>query len=318
MAGASSMPDDGRRSLEAVADVTYVAREAPMTAEDARCTLRSVEVVAVTPKLIPRFDRALLDFLPTLRGLALYATGYDFLDVDLLRRHGVTVSVLPNYATEAVAEHGISLLLGLSCRLHLANDRARGLAPVGVSLRGFELRGQTLGVIGVGRIGGRVAQLARAFGMRTLGFDRRPRRLPGVHPAGLRELLASSDAVMLCCSRDRGAAYVLGRRELWQCRQGAVIVNVGRPGLVDSEAVAELLRSRRLRGYAVDDAVFDVVTHADLICEGRVLQTGHSAWWRDQVLVRGGVMWAEHTRRLAIGDPIDVVNPCGAYEKLAG
>ena len=316
--GASSMPVDGRQALEGVADVSYLVRRGPMTAEDARLALHNAEVAALTPKVAPHFDRALLRSLPRLRGLVLYATGHDFLDVDLLDEHGIAVSVLPRYSTEAVAEHGIALLLGLSCRLHLANDRSRGLVPSDVSLRGFELHGRTLGVIGVGRIGGRVAQLARAFGMRVLGYDRRSGAPHGVEPESLGELLARSDAVVVCCSCERGAPYLIGRRELRRLRDGAVLVNVGRAALVDHEAVAEALRAGRLRGYGVDDAVFDVSTHADLIREGRVLQTGHSAWWRDEVLDRGGGMWAEHLRRMVIGDPVDVVNSPPMRVELAG
>jgi phosphoglycerate dehydrogenase-like enzyme len=210
------------------------------------------------------------------------------------------------------------MLLGLSCRVHLANDRSRGMTGADVSLRGFELRDRTLGVIGTGRIGRRVGELARAFGMRVLGHDPNVRQLPGVEPVGLRELLTRSDAVVLCCSYQREAPPTLGSRELIWCRPGAVVVNVSRAALVDHDAVAVALRTRQLRGYAIDDAVFSLDAHDDLVREGRVLQTGHSAWWRDETLARGGVMWAEQIRRLAIGDPVDVVNPPRRLEQLAG
>lgn len=313
--GATSMAAAGRRELEAVADVTYLVRGGPMSGDDARLACRDAEVVALTPKVAPDFDEALLRALPALRGLAVYATGYDFLDIDLLARRGVMVSVLPDYSTEAVAEHAIALLLALSCRLHLANDRSRRLCPPGVSLRGFELRGRSVGIVGVGRIGGRVAELARAFGMRVVGHDRRTRLVPGVAMVSLDELLRDSDAVVVSCPYERGASALIRQRELRCLREGAVLVNVGRAALVDHDAVADAVRSRRLRGYAVDDAVFD--PGADIVQEGRVLQTGHSAWWRDEVLARGGAMWAEHTRRLAIGEPVAVVNaPGGALSRL--
>jgi len=317
-AGTDSMPEQSRRALEAVAEVTYVVRDRSMSKDDARLALRGAAVVAATPLVVPQFDRRLLHSLPNLRGLAMYATGYDYLDVELLTEFGVTVSLLPHFATESVAEHAIAMLLGLSCRVHLANDRSRGMTPADVSLRGFELRGRTLGVIGTGRIGSRVAELARAFGMRVLGHDPGVRLLPGVEQVGLRELLMRSDAVVLCCPYERGAPPVLGARELGWCRQGAVVVNISRPTLVDNEAVAIALRTRRLRGYAVDDAVFGLDAYGDLVREGRVLQTGHSAWWRDEALARGGVMWAEQIRRLAIGDPVDVIVPRPRVERLAG
>lgn len=305
--GETSMAAAGRHALEAVADVRYLTRGGPMTRADALLALRDADVVAATPKVAPVFDEPLLRSLPALRGLALYATGHDFLDVDLLDRYGVAVSVLPDYSTEAVAEHAIGLLLGLACRLHLANDRSRRAVAADVSLRGFELRGRTAGIVGVGRIGGRVAELAHAFGMRVVGHDRRDRVLPQGAMVGFDELLGDSDVVVVSCPYQRGQPPLIGPAELARIRAGAVLVNVGRAALVDHAAVADALRSRRLRGYAVDDAVYP--PGADIVREGRVLQTGHSAWWRDEVLDRGGLMWADHTRRLAVGDPVDVVSP---------
>jgi lactate dehydrogenase-like 2-hydroxyacid dehydrogenase len=343
--GQTSIPAPARRSIEAVADVTYVARPDRLSPGDARRVLRDADIVAVTPKVAPRFDRDLLRSLPRLRGLALYATGYDLLDLDLLSRHGVRVCSLPHYSTEAVAQHALALLLALACRVHLANDRSRGLVPDTVSLRGFELAGRSLGVIGFGRIGRRVAALAAgAFQMPVLAYDRRWHTVapaspaPGSTPAttvtssshgspitvarvDLHGLLDACDTLVLCCSRDPGAPPVLGPAELRHIRHGAVLVNVGRPELVDHQALVPLLRSGKLRGYAVDDVVFgpgDGEVHTDLLREGRVLQTGHSAWWRDEVLERGGRMWAEVIRRLALDDPVDVVGFAVPAEKAAG
>jgi phosphoglycerate dehydrogenase-like enzyme len=339
--GQASMPAPARRSIEAVADVTYVARPDTLSPDDARRVLHDADIVAVTPKVAPRFDGDLLWSLPRLRGLALYATGYDLLDLDLLSRHGVRVCSLPRYSTEAVAQHALALLLALACRVHLANDRSRGLVADTVSLRGFELAGRSLGVIGFGRIGRRVAALADAFQMHVLAYDRRwhtvppaPGRPPSTRATSsthaapftiarveLHPLLDACDTLVLCCSRAYRAPPVLGPAELRHIRHGAVLVNVGRPELVDHQALVPLLRSGKLRGYAVDDVVFgpgDGGAHADLLREGRVLQTGHSAWWRDEVLERGGRMWAEAIRRLALDEPVDIVGFAAPAEKAAG
>jgi phosphoglycerate dehydrogenase-like enzyme len=344
--GEASMPAPARRSIEAVADVTYIARPDALSPDEARRALGEADIVAVTPKVAPRFDADLLRSLPRLRGLVLYATGCDLLDLDLLSRHGIRVCSLPRYSTEAVAQHALALLLALACRVHLANDRSRGLVAATVSLRGFELAGRSLGVIGFGRIGRRVATLADAFRMPVLAYDRRwshdptaPGDLPvpssgravparaaasasaSVRNVELQPLLESCDTLVLCCSRDHGAPPVLGEAELRHIRPGAVLVNVGRPELVDHRALVPLLRSGRLRGYAVDDVVFgpgDGSGHADLVREGRVLQTGHSAWWRDEVLERGGWMWAEAIRQLALGEPVDIVDLAAPPEAAVG
>jgi phosphoglycerate dehydrogenase-like enzyme len=124
---------------------------------------------------------------------------------------------------------------------------------------------------------------------------------------GLTDLLARSDALVVCASRAFQAPPALGDGELRRMRRGALLVNVSRALLVDTAAAVAAVRDGRLRGYAVDDAVIDPETDGDLLAEGRVLQTGHSAWWRDEVLERGRRMWARHLLAASVGRPLDVV-----------
>lgn len=307
--GRATLPDEGALRIESVADVTYVPCPEGLTRQAAASVFAGAEVVAFTPKVAPPVDEPLLAALPGLRGIALYATGYDFLDLELLHRYGVVLSHLPEYSTVSVAEHALGLLLTLSRRIHLANDRSRALVPQGTSLRGFELAGRILGVIGLGRIGSRFTQLGRALGMQVLAADpREGRAVPeGVTVVTHDELLERADAVVVLCSATYGSGPVVGPLELATMRRGSVLVNASRASLVDTDAVAAALRCGWLRGYAVDDAVFDRKAHGDLLAEGRAVQTGHSAWWSDEVLVRGGALWAESIRRLAIDRPVNVV-----------
>jgi phosphoglycerate dehydrogenase-like enzyme len=90
-------------------------------------------------------------------------------------------------------------------------------------------------------------------------------------------------------------------------RRGAFLVNVSRATLVDVAAATTAVRDGRLRGYAVDDVVLDPRVDGDLLAEGRVVQTGHSAWWRDEVLERGRRMWAQHLLAAIEGRPLDAV-----------
>lgn len=307
--GRHTLPDDLVRILDERADLTFVARSGPLDGDEAAEAFADADVVAVTPKVTPTFDQALLERLPRLRGLCLHATGYDFLDVELLQRHGVTLSVLPGVSTDSVAEHTLGLILALSRRIHLANDRSRGLVAPTTSLRGFELRGRTLGVIGMGRIGTRVGELGAAFGMDVLAHDPLPRRDGRAAHVPLDRLLRDSHVVSLCCPQQYGAAPMVGGRELAAMRPGSILVNPSRVSLVDHEAVASSIRSGHLRGYAVDDVAFTDPSMQTLVDEGRVLQTGHSAWWSDEVLERGSRMWGEHMVAMVDGRPRDVVVP---------
>jgi len=306
--GERTLPADQVETLRERADVAFLARDDHMTSEDARFAFRQADVVAMTPKVAPTLDEHLLRELPRLRGVCLYATGYDFLDLPLLERHGIALSVLPDYSTEAVAEHALGSLLSVAGRIHLANDRSRRKVPTTTSLRGFELRGRTLGIIGCGRIGSRVAELAQAFGMRTISLDIDPKPVAGVTYVEREELLAISDAVTLHCPMVLGAPPMIDGRALAVMRPGSVLINSSRAALVDDDAVAAAIRSGHLRGYAVDDELLDAPELEDLRREGRVLQTGHSAWWSDETLARGAVMWGEHIQAMLEDAPVHVVD----------
>lgn len=306
--GERTLPADRSEALRERADVTFLARADRMTSDDARSAFRQADVVGMTPKVAPTLDAPLLRELPRLRGICLYATGYDFLDMPLLERHGIAVSVLPDYSTEAVAEHALGSLLSMAGRIHLANDRSRRVVPATTSLRGFELRGRTLGIIGCGRIGSRVAALAQAFGMRTIAHDIDPKPVAGVTYVDRETLLAASDAVTLHCPMVLGSPPMIDQRALALMRPGSVLVNSSRAALVDDDAVVAAIRAGHLRGYAVDDELLDAPELEDLRREGRLLQTGHSAWWSDETLARGATMWAEHIIAMLDGAPVHVVD----------
>lgn len=298
--------------LERLADVRYhQLRRAPNGAE-AAALLEGVQILATTNVCMPTLDAALLDALPTLRAVVLYATGYDHIDVELLASRGVGLTVLPDYATNAVAEHAMAMLLSMATRLHLAHGRSRGTAPSGASLRGVELAGRTMGVLGVGRIGTRVAQLGAAFGMRVIGYDHSTAAIGAARHEGIAmttrgRLLTEADALMVCASHAYDAPAVIGLDELDLMRSDAFVINVARAALVDTAAITAAIRAGAVRGYAVDDVVLDPAADGDLLAEGRVLQTAHSAWWRDEVLDRGRRMWAHHLLAVIEGRPLDAV-----------
>lgn len=294
-AGEQSLRAGHTKQIRDRADLEFVVhREAPSAHEAARL-LRGATVLATTNVTLPTFDDELLSQPPLLRSVVLYATGYEHVDQELLARHGVTLTTLPTYATEAVAEQALALMLCLATRAHLANDKARGRVGPDTSLRGVELGGRTLGIIGVGHVGTHLARIAGGLGMRVLGSDTdmlaaKAAAELGVEMTSTDDVLARAHVVAVCASTNPHHATILDARRVGALDAGAFLVNVGRPELVDTQAVVAALRAGRLRGYGVDDVVLDPVAHGDLISEGRVLQTSHSAWWRDEVLQRG----AEH------------------------
>ncbi|MGE9808387.1 MULTISPECIES: 2-hydroxyacid dehydrogenase [unclassified Janibacter] len=317
-AGRDTVPADHRRRLEERgASVHYETRTQAPDLEEAARLLEDVEVLGTTNVTLPHLGPALLARCPRLRSLVLYATGLDHLDHEALRAHGVTVSSLPAYATRAVAEHALAMTLSMGARVHLAHDRSRGLAAPDTSLRGIELGGRTMGIIGMGRIGTALAGLATGIGMRVVGTDIDPRAVAAATRAGHamvppEDLHAASDIVAVCASTTAGAPPVIDAAALAALRPQALLVNVGRPVLVDTAAVTGAIRTGHLRGYAVDDVVLDPALDGDLLSEGRVLQTGHSAWWRDEVLARGADMFGE-----ALVEAVERASAVAGVERVA-
>lgn len=315
-AGAAGLPEDIRRRLEDTARLVVHPVPGRLGAAESASLLAEVDILASTNLALPVLDEALLQAAPRLAHVVLYATGYEHIDVGLLDRRGITLTTLPDYATTAVAEHALALIMALAARVPLANDRSRGLAPAGVSLRGFEVAGRTLGIVGTGRIGRHLARIARGIGMTVIGTDIDPlarvrAAADGIQMVVPAHLVAQADVVAICASTIQGTFPILDAAAIAALKPGAVVVSVGRPVLVDTPAMLAALRGHVVRGYAVDDVIAgpDFEDPAvDLIAEGRLLQTGHSAWWRDEVLDRGGRMFADAILAAACGHPVNVVH----------
>jgi len=166
----------------------------------------------------------------------------------------------------------------------------------------------TIGIVGLGRIGGRVARLAEALGMNVLAAD--PRLGGGGRPfaRGLDELLASSDVVSLHLPRAYGQGPLLRAGHLRAMKRGALLVNVSRAALVDEAAVVAALSSGRLGGYALDDRLTAREEAERLIGEGRIVESGHTAWYSNEALARGLEEWVENVVALVRGTPRNLVS----------
>lgn len=287
------------RTLEAVARLTVHTVTTRLSPGEMCKLCDSAEIIGFTRRATLNFDEEIIAKLPDLRAVAAYATGYDWLDTQALARKGIKLALLPDYSTRSVAEHSMGLILTMSRRLHLSDRVARGDLPYGISLRGFELSGKTLGIIGFGRIGRAIARFARAFDMQVLAHDVVTQSVcEGVELVDRERLLADSDIVVLACNLERGATPIIDHAALQSMKAGAVLINPARSALVDNEAVLQAILGKRLRGYAVDDTVFDAKQLAQLEY-GRIMQSAHTAWYSDEAVARGTQAWVDALAKLA-------------------
>lgn len=215
---------------------------------------RFADAEVISPFVHSNLGGAVLARMPRLRLIATRSTGYDHVDLAYCRAAGITVCNVPDYGDHTVAEHAFALLLALCRRIPEAAERVRRGDVGAGDLRGVELAGKTLGVIGAGRIGRRVLQIARGFGMLTLACDPSPdaaaRQDPGFRAVPLPDLLAASDVVSL--HAPGGSGLRLSDPEFALMKTGALLINTARGGAVDPAALLRALSSGRLAGAGLD------------------------------------------------------------------
>ncbi len=200
---------------------------------------------------------SLLDRLPDLRIVSLHGVGVDQVDVEACTERGVLVTNVPGANADAVTELTIGLMIGLARRIPQSAWRVHHEREWGEARHtGGELKGKTLGLVGIGQIGARVATIARAFGMKVCAHDpglpAKEIRALGVKPVTLEALLAAADYVSLHAPLIPATHHMIGRKAIAGMKKGAFLINAARGPLIDEKALARALKSGKLGGAALD------------------------------------------------------------------
>ena len=218
-------------------------------------------VKVIVSEYVPLND-AVLKWAPALKGVIAYGAGYDHIDVEAMKRKGIMVCNCRGQNSQAVAELTFGLLLCLLRKIHQTDPwvRAGEWAKAGRALpewtSGRELWRKTLGVIGLGQIGSRVARIAKGFDMRVIGYD--PFMNPdhygrlGVEPVGLTELMSRAEVVTLHLPLTPDTERLIDSRMLASAKPGMILVNTSRGKVVDEEALINALQTGRIGGAALD------------------------------------------------------------------
>lgn len=204
-----------------------------------------------------RITPSMLNALPELQCIATRTTGFDHIDVMACQARGIAVSNVPVYGANTVAEFTFALILTLSRKMYESVRRVREQGWFNVEdLRGFDLAGKTLGVVGTGHIGACVIQIAKGFGMSVVAYD------PNTNPelsrkfkvkyVALDELLGVADVVTLHAPYSSATHHMLNSKNMKLIKPGAILINTARGALVETEALVEALHSGRLAGAGLD------------------------------------------------------------------
>ena len=284
------------------------------TEDEAIARIGDSEIVLVNK--VPITQR-ILDACPNIKLICVQATGYNVVDCDACAKRGIPVTNVPSYGTTAVAQFTMGLILELCHHIGLHNHSVHQgdwircerfcywLTPQ------MELEGKTLGIVGFGRIGRAVGRLAKAFGMQVIAYNHSQcdeGRQIGEY-VDWETLLGRSDILSLHCPQTPDTTGLMNAETIGKMKDGAILINTARGGLLDEAAVANALKTGKLRGAAVDVVSRDPIDPATpLLTAPNCIITPHMAWAPIESRQRLLDCAVENIRCYLNGAPQNVVN----------
>ena len=299
------------RTLEETGELTVYDRTKPEeTVERAKDT----EIVLTNKVCLQKQE---IEQLPKLKYIGVLATGYNVVDLEAAREHGIIVTNVPAYSTESVAQMVFAHLLTVTNRTeHYALLNHEGKWATSPDFCYWdteltELSGKTFGIVGLGNIGRRVAAIAQAFGMKVVAYSRKPAdALPtGIEKRTTEELLRESDVVSLHCPLAPNTHHLINSQTIQIMKPSAILINTGRGPLVNDQDVADALKANRLRAYCAD-VLSEEPPRADnplLQCENAFI-TPHIAWATKEARARLIDVASRNVNAFIEGQPVNVVN----------
>lgn len=311
--GYASNPGDlNWNALEALGNVTVYPRTS-----DAEKVERAKDADIILLNKV-QIDEETLSQLPKLKYIGIQATGYNVVDIKAASKHGVIVTNIPAYSTDSVAQMTFALILAVTNRVEHYTQENRNErwaynpdfcywdTPL------MELAGKNFGIMGLGNIGMKVAQIARDFGMDVYACtSKNPGDLPEwITKVNKDGLLATSDILSLHCPLADDTYHFINEESLEKMKSSAILINTGRGPLVDEAAVARALHEGKLAAYGADVMTQEPPSKDNpLFKEKNAFITPHIAWATFEARKRLNKIVAENVKAFMEGHPQNVVNP---------
>jgi lactate dehydrogenase-like 2-hydroxyacid dehydrogenase len=222
---------------------------------------RDSEYVGLDPDNFGGFEKArsrvtqVLETLPNVKGVTLATTSFGWVDLEYCKKRNITVCNVPGYSRESVAEHTIALLLCAAKRI-LVTDRRTQRNAYAMEM-GFELKGKTLGIIGLGNIGSRTAEIALGIGMNVVAYNHSPKTMLSVEMKSLDEVVRVADALVLHTTHTDANRGFINTDVLSKMKKGVIVINTADVEVVDENAMKEALLSGIVDTYICEGSLFD-------------------------------------------------------------
>ena len=257
-----------------------------------------------------------MDQLPRLKYIGVLATGYNVVDIEAAHQRGITVTNVPAYSTESVAQMVFAHLLTVTNRTeHYAQENRQGRWTANKDFcywdfPHMELAGKLFGIVGLGNIGQRVAAIAHAFGMKVCAYtSKSAEQLPDyVQKLPLTDILSACDIVSLHCPLTPATHPLINRQTLQQMKPSAILINTGRGPLVDDQAVADALAEGKLAAFCADVLTEEPPKATNpLLRQPNAYFTPHIAWASTEARVRLLAVAINNVRSFVNGHPQNIV-----------
>lgn len=238
-----------------------------------------------------KLDQDILSKMPNLKMICTRSTGFDHIDLEYCKSRGIVVCNVPCYGENTVAEYTFALLLAISRQIVPLTNKSKEADFEYKNLRGFDLMGKTIGIIGTGKIGMHTIKMAKGFGMKVLGYDVFQQDFMAsfldFEYTTLDNLLSQSDIISLHAPYNKHTHHMMNKDTFSKVKKGAVLINTSRGGLVDNNALTEALNNQTISfaGLDVIDNETDLLNHRKnsdlfkLISRPNVIFTPHTAFY---------------------------------------
>lgn len=297
--------------LKTLGDVTIYERT---SVEDVLERSKDADIL-LTNKVV--IDATLMAQLPNLKYIGVLATGYNVVDIEVAKAHGVVVTNIPAYSTDSVVQMTFAHLFNMTNHIaHYADENKKGRWSNNSDFCYWdtplpEIAGKTMGIVGLGHIGMKVARLAHDFGMDVFAYtSKNATDLPeGVHKTTLEGLFGVSDVLTLHCPLTPQTREMINAESLSQMKHGALLINTGRGPLVNEYHVADALKSGQLGGYGADVMCSEPpIADNPLFKAPNAFITPHIAWATFEARTRLMNIAVDNIKSFIAGSPTNVVN----------
>ena len=269
-----------------------------------------IEILLAAPSGMQAVDKELLEGLKKLKFISTLTVGTNWVDLEYAKKKGIPVSNAKGCNSQSVAEHTFGMILNLSKRISEFDTYVRDKGEYSFKpYKGLEIQGKTLGVIGLGDIGKRVARIAQGFDMKVIGMNKSGKKVNDVQLVDKEKLVKESDVIAVCAPLDKSTENMITKKEIEKMKDNTIIVNCAREAIVNKEDVVEAVKSGKLFGYGVDTEIMVPIEKDDLyLSHPRILVNVHNAFNTYETDEKEDEIVYQNVKAFLEGKPQNVVN----------